>query len=431
MNMKTNYSYLWSVFTLCVLLLVTGCKEETDPNDETPQKPVVTLSAIPTSLSLSGMGGESVITVTTNAEDWSVSTEASWLTVVKENATRAKISAAANADYDRNAVVRFEAGLARASVSVSQGKISAAQADSITLIALYNTTAGAASWTEKWNIQGVSMKNWKGVKVENGRVVELALPSNNLTGALPAGLDNLTQLRYLDLSGNNLSGAIPAALGNLSELYYLDLSANGFSGAAPDLSALAKLVVLDLSDNALTALPALNSSLPALEYLAASGNQITGTLPEGWGAYTKLVYVDASKNQLEGAIPTAWSALTKLQVFYLYKNKLSDSIPAYVTTFTGLESLALNSNDFTKTIPDGLGSLPKLEELWLAQNRLTGSIPASLLGNAHWATWQGGICPQQTGFGFDNCTSSASAPLSAQSAHANRRAVDYKRALKR
>ena len=291
MKMKTNYSYLWSVFTLCVLLLVAGCEKDPDPNGENPNPaPVVTLSVIPTSLSLTGEGGQSVITVTTNAEDWSASTEASWLTVVKESATQARISAAANADYARNAVIRFEAGLTRASVSVSQGQISATQADSITLVNLFNSTGGAASWTIKWTIDRyTSMASWEGVKVENGRVVELSMPSNNLTGTLPAGLGSLTQLRYLDLSGNNLSGDIPATLGNLTELYYLDLSANQLSGATPDLSALTNLVVLDLSENDLAALPALSNSLPALEYLAASDNQLGGSLPAGWGAYTKLI----------------------------------------------------------------------------------------------------------------------------------------------
>jgi hypothetical protein len=429
MNMKTKYSYFRSVLTLCVLLVITGCNKNDEPNggEEQPPKPVINLSVIPTSLSLSGMGGESVITVTTNADDWSVSTEAQWLTVVKEDATRAKVSAAANADYDRNAVIRFEAGLARASVSISQGRISASQADSITLLTLYRSTGGAASWTVKWTDPPItSMRQWAGVKVEDGRVVELSLPSNNLTGTLSAGLGNLTQLRYLDLSGNNLSGALPATFSNLSKLQYLDLSANDFSGATPDLIALTDLVVLDLSGNALTALPALNSSLPALEYLAASDNQLNGTLPAGWGAYTKLRYLDVSDNAFTETVPADWSALTKLEVLYLYKNQLSDGIPDYITTFTGLESLALNHNNFTETVPAGLGSLPKLEELWLAQNRLTGAIPASLLGNARWATWANGICPQQSGYGFDNCVSAGSAPLSAPATLSARRA-EFKR----
>ena len=124
-------------------------------------------------------------------------------------------------------------------------------------------------------------------------------------------------------------------------------------------------------------------------------------------------------------MPAEWSALTKLEVLYLYKNQLSDSIPAYVTTFTNLESLALNSNNFTKTIPAGLGSLLKLEELWLAQNRLTGAIPASLSGNAHWAAWKDGVCPQQSGYGFDNCDTPTAGAVTPQRAAWKQRA-DYK-----
>ena len=51
----------------------------------------------------------------------------------------------------------------------------------------------------------------------------------SLTGALPAGLGNLSELWSLDLSSNGLTGALPAELGNLSELQSLDVSANRFS----------------------------------------------------------------------------------------------------------------------------------------------------------------------------------------------------------
>jgi hypothetical protein len=41
----------------------------------------------------------------------------------------------------------------------------------------------------------------------------------------------------------------------------------------------------------------------------------------------------------------------------------------------------------------------------LAQNRLTGDIPVALLEHPYWDAWKSGICPQQSGYGFGNCSS--------------------------
>ncbi|MDR1593287.1 MAG: hypothetical protein LBS43_02225, partial [Prevotellaceae bacterium] len=43
----------------------------------------------------------------------------------------------------------------------------------------------------------------------------------------------------------------------------------------------------------------------------------------------------------------------------------------------------------------------------LAQNRLTGDIPVALLEHPYWDAWKSGICPQQSGYGFGNCSSGA------------------------
>ena len=101
--------------------------------------------------------------------------------------------------------------------------------DMAVLVALYNGTNGA-NWKTNTNWLSeaplVSLWDWYGVTTdENGRVTELALASNDLSGTIPAELGerNLTKLQRLDLSENELSGAIPLTLMTLSQLSVLDI----------------------------------------------------------------------------------------------------------------------------------------------------------------------------------------------------------------
>src|SRR5262249_36543839 len=59
------------------------------------------------------------------------------------------------------------------------------------------------------------------------------LSLNDIEGALPPEIGNLTKLRDLSLYGNSFSGAIPKELGRLTGLNYLLLSYNAFRGAIP------------------------------------------------------------------------------------------------------------------------------------------------------------------------------------------------------
>ena len=73
------------------------------------------------------------------------------------------------------------------------------------------------------------MTEWAGVTfgeaggAHAGRVVEIWLEDEGLTGEMPAALGGLTALTMLDLSGNQLTGEVPGKLWGLTTLTVLDL----------------------------------------------------------------------------------------------------------------------------------------------------------------------------------------------------------------
>ena len=87
------------------------------------------------------------------------------------------------------------------------------------LAALYNATNGS-SWLDDTNwVSSRPLGEWYGVSTDaDGRVTELDLRDNQLSGSIPSELGNLANLEGLWLDGNQLSGPIPSELGNLANL---------------------------------------------------------------------------------------------------------------------------------------------------------------------------------------------------------------------
>ena len=109
------------------------------------------------------------------------------------------------------AVVVTWAGLA--GDAVAQGSVAT---DRAALEALYDATSGA-NWTEStfWK-SSAPLGDWYGVTTDgSGRVTELELPENGLSGSIPPELGGLANLRRLTLRSNDLTGAIPSTLGRL------------------------------------------------------------------------------------------------------------------------------------------------------------------------------------------------------------------------
>ena len=100
--------------------------------------------------------------------------------------------------------------------AVAQGSVAS---DRSALEALYDRTGGA-SWTNSTNWKtSAPLGDWYGVTTDaSGRVTELRLSDNGLTGSIPTALGSLVTLQWLDISLNELSGPIPSALQSLGNL---------------------------------------------------------------------------------------------------------------------------------------------------------------------------------------------------------------------
>ena len=119
------------------------------------------------------------------------------------------------------------------------------------LVALYNSTGGP-NWNRNNNwLSDMPISEWEGVTIDdNGRVTNLSLYDNQLSGGIPPELGNLASLETLAFHGNQLSEEIPPALGNLASLRRFFLDENQLTGEIPpELGNLASLTWFFLSPN--------------------------------------------------------------------------------------------------------------------------------------------------------------------------------------
>ena len=263
---------------------------------------------------------------------------------------------------------------------ISEGRAESLTADRAALVVVYNATDGP-NWSNNQNwLSNEPLDEWHGVTVQNGRVTELKLDNNQLTGAIPAELGDLANLQNLFLDNNQLTGAIPAELGDLANLQNLYLNNNQLTGAIPaELGDLANLQNLFLNNNQLTgAIPAELRDLANLQNLYLSHNQLTGAIPAELGDLANLQNLFLDNNPLTGAIPAELGDLANLQNLYLSHNQLTGAIPTELGDLANLQHLFLDNNQLTGAIPAELGDLAKLQNLYLSHNQLTGAIPAEL-----------------------------------------------------
>ena len=292
------------------------------------------------------------------------------------------------------------------------------------LAALFGATGGE-DWkaSDGWLSDG-ALDQWQRVTTdEDGRVTDLDLGANQLSGEIPAELGILSRLELLYISDNNLTGPLPQGLTRLSGLESFRFHNNSGlcapideafqtwlqgialvigSSCAPEDSLEDREVLVRLYNaldgenwnnnaNWLTELPirqwhgVINDASGRVTRLLLDSNGLAGELPKELGSLSNLKRLELANNYLTGEIPRELGNLSELETLLLGSNSsfaggLSGRIPKELGTLSKLEALNLKFNQLTGEIPTELGNLTSLETLLLDHNRLSGEIPKELGG---------------------------------------------------
>ena len=292
---------------------------------------------------------------------------------------------------------------------------------------------GGEAWVDQYGWDGhddIAPCSWFGVECSHvssfknkSHVTGLTLPHNNLRGAIPESITNLTFLESVDFSngvygvepGRNIVSGSLVPLCGLVFLEEVALSYNNISGPVPScIGSIAQLRTLELNYNSLSStMPSSIGQLCLLEELHLRGNRITGSIPETIGSAIALRVVDFTSvtltgsfpgpNNLTGTIPRSMCNLVHLatlqlqftsglhgtvpdclggsiKTLSLQGNQLSGGIPTSLCAAENLTFFYAYSNNLGEMLPPCIGSLPKLEGLLLNTNEISGSIPASYCG---------------------------------------------------
>ena len=166
---------------------------------------------------------------------------------------------------------------------------------------------------------------WRGVTAnDGGRVIELQLNANKLSGEIPGELGNLSNLQWLFVQGNQLSGCVPVNLRDQLDLNESDLGELPFCGGGDaDTSA---------------AIEADRKSLVTL-YNSTNGDNWGNNynwlsdrpIGEWWGVTTddsgRVIELVLDFNLLSGMIPAELGSLANLERLELHWNRLTGEIP--------------------------------------------------------------------------------------------------------
>ncbi|WP_051676010.1 leucine-rich repeat-containing protein kinase family protein [Polaromonas glacialis] len=211
------------------------------------------------------------------------------------------------------------------------------------------------------------------------------LPAPSLLEQLRAGA--LAGSRRLSLSCG-LETFPPEIFTLADTLEILDLSGNALSALPHDLARLHRLRIIFCSNNRFTEVPAVLGQCAQLEMIGFRANQIRHV--PGAALPPRLRALVLTDNQID-TLPAALGRCTRLQKLMLAGNRLH-ALPPEMAACTRLELLRIAANRFT-ALPGWLLALPRLAWLAYAGNPLSDAGEAAALADAplariDWASLQ-------------------------------------------
>lgn len=226
----------------------------------------------------------------------------------------------------------------------------------------------------------------------------IEIGSNLLYGTIPGCLVS-DYLYYFDISNNLLSGAIPSTFNDAYDLETFTISNNLISGSLPMFLRTYNLEFLYVEGNLLSG-PVVLPNLTSIEYIDISNNRYSGTLPNGYfNNDSSLLSFAATGNCITGSIPeelctvsglvfldldgltTAESCRSrifpniKFLTSYVLPKQISGGIPICLFNMSAIETLHVSGNSMEWSFPGDFAISKTLTELSLSHNKITGTIP--------------------------------------------------------
>ncbi|KAF8406739.1 hypothetical protein HHK36_008831 [Tetracentron sinense] len=202
-----------------------------------------------------------------------------------------------------------------------------------------------------------------GLKIDPTKLARL-IEETSMKGSMNLYLQNklMDQVEWL-----------PDSIGKLSSLVVLDLSENWITALPTTIGGLSSLMSLDLHSNRILKLPKSIGDLLCLIYLDLGGNRLT-SLPSTLGQLAHLEELDLRANNLS-FLPESIGTLTSLKKLKVEGNRIEE-IPYTIGQCSSLVQLCADHNHL-KALPEAVGVIESLETLSVRFNELE-SVPETL-----------------------------------------------------